>query len=62
MKPERLRARAIAEWRGLPETFERPDRAVACGVAVQKLMKELGLAPEPTQALQPAGKEGDDAE
>lgn len=26
------------------------------------LMKELGLAPEPTQALQPAGKEGDDAE
>jgi lambda family phage portal protein len=26
------------------------------------LMKELGLAPERTQALQPAGKEGDDAE
>ena len=43
MKSDQLRARALAEWRGLPQTFERPDRAVACGDAVQKVMKELGL-------------------
>ncbi len=43
MKPNQLRARVLAEWRGLPPTYERPDRAVACGVAVQKVMKELGL-------------------
>ena len=43
MKANQLRARALAEWRGLPQTFERPDRAVACGVIVQKVMKELGL-------------------
>jgi predicted nucleic acid-binding Zn ribbon protein len=43
MKPEQLRARALAEWRGLPVKFERADRAVACSVVVQKLMKDLGL-------------------
>jgi predicted nucleic acid-binding Zn ribbon protein len=43
MKPEQLRYRVLAEWRGLPQTYERPDRAVACGVVVEKLMKELGL-------------------
>ena len=43
MKPEQLRARVLAEWRGLPQNFERADRAVACSVAVQKVMKELGL-------------------
>jgi predicted nucleic acid-binding Zn ribbon protein len=43
MKPQQLRARVLAEWRGLPQTFERADRAVVCGVAVQKVMKELGL-------------------
>jgi len=43
MKPDQLRARVLAEWRGMPATFERADRAVACGVAVQKVMKELGL-------------------
>jgi predicted nucleic acid-binding Zn ribbon protein len=43
MKPEQLRARVLAEWRGMPQSFERADRAVACGVAVQKVMKELGL-------------------
>jgi len=43
MKPEQLRARVLAEWRGMPQPFERADRAVACSVAVQKVMKELGL-------------------
>ncbi len=43
MKPEQLRARVLAEWRGMPQSFERADRAVACSVAVQKVMKELGL-------------------
>lgn len=43
MKADQLRARALAEWRGLPQNFERPDRVVACGVAIQKVMKELGL-------------------
>ena len=43
MKPDQLRARVLAEWRGLPPTYERADRAVACSVVVQKIMKELGL-------------------
>ena len=43
MKPDQIRARVLAEWRGLPQTFERADRAVACGVVVEKVMKELGL-------------------
>lgn len=43
MKPDKLRARVLAEWRGLPPVFERPDRAVPCRTAVQKVMKELGL-------------------
>ena len=43
MKPEQLRARVLAEWRGLPEPAERPDRAVAIGDAVRKMMAGLGL-------------------
>lgn len=43
MKPEQLRARVLAEWRGLPEVAERADRAVRCALPLQKLMKELGL-------------------
>ena len=44
MKPEQLRARVLAEWRGQPETFVRPDRAVTAGEAVRKVMQSLGLA------------------
>jgi predicted nucleic acid-binding Zn ribbon protein len=44
MKPEQLRARVLAEWRGLPEPFERPDRAARVGDAVQKVMQSLGLS------------------
>ncbi|MDR3406152.1 MAG: DUF721 domain-containing protein [Chthoniobacter sp.] len=43
MKPEQLRARALAEWRGMPARFERPDRAVSAAEAVQKVMQSLGL-------------------
>ena len=43
MKPEQLRARVLAEWRGLPEPVVRPDRAVAIGDAVRKMMAGLGL-------------------
>ena len=43
MKPAQLRARVLAEWRGLPQTAERPDRAVAVGDAVRKVMAGLGL-------------------
>ncbi len=43
MKPEQLRARVLAEWRGLPEPPVRPDRAAQVGDAVRKLMAGLGL-------------------
>jgi predicted nucleic acid-binding Zn ribbon protein len=44
MKPAQLRARVLAEWRGLPETFERPDRTATAGEAVRKIMDSLGLS------------------
>lgn len=43
MKPEKLRARVLAEWRGLPQTPLSVDRAVPVADAVDKLMKTLGL-------------------
>jgi len=43
MKPDQLRARVLAEWRGLPELAVRPDRAAAVGDAVRKVMAGLGL-------------------
>src|SRR4051812_5342391 len=43
MKPEKLRARVLAEWRGLPQPPTRPDRAVSSGDAVRKGMESLGL-------------------
>lgn len=43
MKPERLRARALAEWRGLPQTGAAPDRTVEVADAIGKLMQTLGL-------------------
>jgi predicted nucleic acid-binding Zn ribbon protein len=39
-----LRAKVIAEWRGLPETKRKPDRWHAPGELLPKLMKELGLS------------------
>src|SRR5712692_7340790 len=38
-----LRARAIAEWRGLPEKYSRPDRWQAPADLLPKLMQPLGL-------------------
>ncbi len=38
-----LRARVIAEWRGAPEPFVRPDRTVAIREGVARLMTSLGL-------------------
>ena len=38
-----LRAHVIAEWRGLPERFSRPDRWQAPVDVLPKLMQRLGL-------------------
>jgi predicted nucleic acid-binding Zn ribbon protein len=38
-----LRARAIGEWRGLPEKFAEPDRWQATGEVLPKIMQRLGL-------------------
>lgn len=43
MKPAQLRARALAEWRGLPENYVRPDRTTNVADAVRKVMEGLGL-------------------
>ena len=44
MKPHLLRARVIAEWRGLPEPPAAPDRVVAVADGIRALMKSLGLS------------------
>lgn len=38
-----LRARAIAEWRGLPEPPKRPDRLISVAESITPLMNSLGL-------------------
>jgi len=38
-----LRARTIAEWRGLPEPPKRPDRLVSVAESIAPLMSSLGL-------------------
>ena len=43
MKPDRLRAMAIAEWRGYHEPPVKRDRTVGVADAVGKLMQSLGL-------------------
>ena len=43
MTPQKLRNRALAEWRGLPQTPLAKDRAVPVADAVAKLMEGLGL-------------------
>ena len=43
MKPAQLRARALAEWRGLPAEYVRPDRTTTAADAVRKVMESLGL-------------------
>ena len=43
MTPEMLRARVLAEWRGLEEPLERKERCAPVGDILQKLMPRLGL-------------------
>jgi predicted nucleic acid-binding Zn ribbon protein len=38
-----LRAKIIAEWRGLPDKFSSPDRWLAPAELLPKLMQRLGL-------------------
>ena len=38
-----LRAAVIAEWRGLPQKFSKPDRWQSPGDVLPKLMQKLGL-------------------
>jgi predicted nucleic acid-binding Zn ribbon protein len=38
-----LRATVIAEWRGLPEFKQRPDRWQTAGELLPKVMQRLGL-------------------
>ncbi|MEA3209756.1 MAG: hypothetical protein QOE70_2813 [Chthoniobacter sp.] len=43
MRPAQLRARVLAEWRGLPQTPIAVDRVVPVSETVAKLMQTLGL-------------------
>jgi len=43
MKPDQLRARVLAEWRGHPDNFQRADRTSTAHDAVHKVMASLGL-------------------
>jgi predicted nucleic acid-binding Zn ribbon protein len=43
MTSAKLRARALAEWRGLPETYVRTEGITEAADAVRKVMKSLGL-------------------
>jgi len=44
MKPHHLRARVLAEWRGLPQPVVAGDTAAPAVEVVRKVMKSLGLA------------------
>src|SRR5476651_144365 len=43
MKPDQIRRRVIAEWRGLSDEPERPERCIAAAEALKKLLPRLGL-------------------
>ena len=43
MRPEQIRARILAEWRGLPEEYIAKDRCVSVADALKKLLPRLGL-------------------
>ena len=44
MSPEFLRAKVIAEWRGLEEPPSRKERCASVGDLLQKLLPRLGLS------------------
>lgn len=43
MSAESLRRKVIAEWRGLYEPPQRPDRCASVGQLLEKVMPRLGL-------------------
>ena len=49
MKPDQLRTRVLAEWRGLPETPFPRDTARPIGDSLAKVMKALGLSERLTE-------------
>jgi predicted nucleic acid-binding Zn ribbon protein len=44
MKAQKLRARVLSEWRGMPEAVVAEDRSMPVGDMVRKVMKSFGLA------------------
>ena len=43
MTPEYLRARVLAEWRGLEQPIPKKDRCAPVADILQKLLPRLGL-------------------
>ncbi len=43
MSANPFRRRALAEWRGLPEPPDKPDRCLAVGALLEKILPKLGL-------------------
>ena len=43
MSIESLRKQALADWRGIYEPTERPDKCRAVGALLQKILPKLGL-------------------
>jgi len=43
MSAEALRRQALADWRGLYEPAERPDRCASVEALLQKILPKLGL-------------------
>jgi len=44
MRAEEIRRRVLAEWRGLPDGPDKPDRCVSVQDALKKLLPKLGLS------------------
>ncbi len=44
MRVEYIRQRVLADWRGLPDPPEKPERCVLVGDALKKLLPRLGLS------------------
>lgn len=40
----KLRATLLEEWRGLPQTEEKPDRMIAVAPVLEKLLAKLGIS------------------
>lgn len=43
MRPETIRKRVLADWRGMPDETEKPERCVSAAEALRKLLPRLGL-------------------